>query len=1360
MEGKWHINRAGFINYWYFDTQYFNFADGRILFRGANGSGKSVTTASLFPVLLDGNTSPNRLDPFGSSARKLEDYLLGEKEVTGIDDRTGYLFAEYKQEGQETYITTGIGVRARRGRAMEKWYFVLTDNRRIGVDFELQHSLGKGQFQPYSKKELENRIDKGGEVMDKQKDYASWVNKNLFRFENLDVFEEMIQLQIEIRKPKLSKDFTPTVIYSILENSLPALKDEDLISVSDSLENIDRAKNQLESAKKDYEILKEVQKRYRDYHDLILGKFAYYTRSSLQAFERIAEENRARRQEIARLSEEIREEGEGLRSAQNELIVVDSELEELRRHDIFDVERRLDEVRKKLREMEGKEKDKNSKYKESERDYGTAECEKYEIEENLKALTLDREHSLKDLEGLCAETGFQTKNEFFFIDYRREGEGLNLSLWKEETASYLCSLEEINRTLKEEEKKKQESFKKEVEIGQVCQEIDKLDYEIKNWKVTFLEDREKIRMQIEQWCDLAPYPFSQEVTQEINSILFRLYEEDAQFYDIRRLVEVEYNRFEQEKQRSKLKLEQGLQHLGIREKELEEELELWKNRTVPEPSRDEYKLEEHNLLREEGKAFAYLYEVVDFREELSEDERDRIEGALIDSGILDCLVSEEKLELKESAQIVPSSPLAGDNLSKYLVSVDHEKVSKVYIEAILSSIAVDETAGSVSITREGRYCLGMVEGRVTQKHRAKFIGKEARLRYIRTKVEEVEAGLVEIRSEIAGLEREVSSIEEEILTEQRRLENFPKDDDLRTIRQSIREAVSKRELKEIRKQEYERQHRLLQEEIAELRQTCYVFERENELKCNLALVEEAVEKMREYKDVLDDMGDIFKEIISENRRLGDKEQTLSITLKALSGLKDELEELRTDIDVEGRRLLSLEERLQLSDVEEVRTKIREKRMRKEVLFKEKDRLKASIIRKEEQLSVARMKQDESERKETFLEELSKTWQDLFDKEYCRYGEEDGSVEILKDYAKTFEPSRAEKEAQKTNSLGSVVRKYTNELSGYSPEITESFACDTEALEKLDTGEFTSEIEVLRSNSKRNLLTVLNEQNRRTDVFRVVSSLEISIEEQERYIRQEDRNLFEHILLDSTGRIIKGLINSAEKWTKKMNDVLQRQNNYRGLKLLIEWKPKTAEDEREVGTRELVELLRRPSETLTDHDFERIVSHFRLKIEQAKIDMEKDENIRSLHDVMKQILDYRRWFRFVIRYEKDNQTSKELSNHVFNRFSGGEKAISMYLPLFTAIYSRYEDGSKNAPYLVVLDEAFAGVDERNIAELFKAMEDLGFDYVLNSQSLWGDYETVKDLMIYQLIRERGSDIVVSREYRWNGKERREEELNFG
>lgn len=67
------------MNYWYFDHSDFYFANGKLLLRGANGSGKSVTTASLFPVLLDGNNNAHRLDPLGSSAGQIEDYLLGKK---------------------------------------------------------------------------------------------------------------------------------------------------------------------------------------------------------------------------------------------------------------------------------------------------------------------------------------------------------------------------------------------------------------------------------------------------------------------------------------------------------------------------------------------------------------------------------------------------------------------------------------------------------------------------------------------------------------------------------------------------------------------------------------------------------------------------------------------------------------------------------------------------------------------------------------------------------------------------------------------------------------------------------------------------------------------------------------------------------------------------------------------------------------------------------------------------------------------------------------------------------------------------------------------------------------------------------
>lgn len=70
MNSKWQIYRVGLLDFWYYDEEEFYFLDGRMLLRGANGSGKSVTMQSFIPLLLDGNMRPERLDPFGSRARK------------------------------------------------------------------------------------------------------------------------------------------------------------------------------------------------------------------------------------------------------------------------------------------------------------------------------------------------------------------------------------------------------------------------------------------------------------------------------------------------------------------------------------------------------------------------------------------------------------------------------------------------------------------------------------------------------------------------------------------------------------------------------------------------------------------------------------------------------------------------------------------------------------------------------------------------------------------------------------------------------------------------------------------------------------------------------------------------------------------------------------------------------------------------------------------------------------------------------------------------------------------------------------------------------------------------------------------
>ena len=112
----------------------------------------------------------------------------------------------------------------------------------------------------------------------------------------------------------------------------------------------------------------------------------------------------------------------------------------------------------------------------------------------------------------------------------------------------------------------------------------------------------------------------------------------------------------------------------------------------------------------------------------------------------------------------------------------------------------------------------------------------------------------------------------------------------------------------------------------------------------------------------------------------------------------------------------------------------------------------------------------------------------------------------------------------------------------------------------------------------------------------------------------------------------------------------------------------------------------------------------------------------------------------------------MTNNAFYRFSGGEKAMAMYIPLFTAAYSRYKEAGNMSPYLISLDEAFAGVDENNLRDMFEVVEQLGFDYIMNSQVLWGDYDTISSLSICELIRPKNSNCVTVIRYHWDGKKR--------
>ena len=170
---RWQPIRGGLLNIYRYDHQEFRYEEGRLLLRGNKGTGKSRVLALQLPFILDGEIIPQRVEPDGDPAKRMEwNLLLGGKH----DDRLGYTWMEFgrvSESGQTVYKTLGCALRAVQGRGIvQQWFFIT--NRRIGQDLFLENEMG----QPLSKGKLEAAIgDRGqvfgsGKVEDDRRDYC------------------------------------------------------------------------------------------------------------------------------------------------------------------------------------------------------------------------------------------------------------------------------------------------------------------------------------------------------------------------------------------------------------------------------------------------------------------------------------------------------------------------------------------------------------------------------------------------------------------------------------------------------------------------------------------------------------------------------------------------------------------------------------------------------------------------------------------------------------------------------------------------------------------------------------------------------------------------------------------------------------------------------------------------------------------------------------------------------------------------------------------------------------------------------------------------------------------------------------
>lgn len=1369
MNSRWQASRIGLINFWYYDDQEFPFVKGRMLLRGSNGSGKSVTMQSVIPLLLDGNMSPERLDPFGSRDRKMSSYLLEEDD--GRDERTGYLYLEFKRKESDTWLTVGMGIRARRGKPLDKWYFSLSDGRRVGRDFLLYKEIGEKVT--LSKKELENRIAGGGQVFDRQADYMEYVNRQIFGFETVEEYKELIDLLIQLRTPKLSKDFKPSVVNDILSDSLQPLSDEDLRPMSEAIENMDTMNLNLKAREAGYQAAEKIQRVLDRYNRLTLFEKAdrcCENQKKLSEAEREAkaqaDETERSRKRVLALEQEISE-LDARRDA------MEKERESLSKSDAVSLKsRELDlasriRTRKSLLEKKQRQLDaKQEQYTEIEGKKKQEEDRAYEKERELDSI-------LEEMQSEAEEMSFE-EHDFFQAELKENFD--KAFSWETHETQFRKVKDEISRgteLLREAETrqreaddllKKRERQQRETDAAQRREgELESVLVQVENeWKEALYSwngRNEELKFTPEQMREMAR--FADE------------YGEASDFTRVRQTAADLWIGRKGEISGEVRRRQDELRDLENAHREIEEELAQWESSREPEPTRSNAVRRNREWLREKGIPYQEFYKVVEFGQELSGDpERcGRLEEALLEMGILDALVIEEQYR----DQVMEADPGCAD---RYLFVQPHyaekslldvldlnDSVNDIFmnqrITGILGNIALSERpeeaegAGSggsagigasmTAVRPDGSYQIGVVSGTISGEHEAGFIGVQAREKNRQAKIASCRELLAENEQRQEILRGEVNALEQRIRRLREEYESLPEDTDMREAWKMLSEA--RRAVERMREEGARLERELMEvgEALGELKRQAAEIAQKLYLTCSYETFRRADEAASDYRQhfyQLRSGHELFLQIRAHMEELGERQEILD----------GEMDQIRYEAGSAGRELKKEQEeydsilrQLELTDYEQIRQKLDECM---EWLKDYPERLQSCVAEKTQNEERIRAISGQAAQNEERIVELKRRAEYL---ETCFAAERSLHYVELQG-----EESEAAESAERIRSLlagecsdmdkEQIIRSLNQVYFENRGFLTDYQIMQTELFEELDRKAQKGDP------SAKRLDIAARYQGVRIPFGRLLTHLAEEIEELKDLIKAGDRELFEDILANTVSRKIRGKINSSNAWVEKMNSLMGAMNTSSGLKLNLRWRSRTAETEDQLDTKELVELLKKDYRLMREDEAAKLSAHFRSKVEEARRHARDSGGMISFYQVMKETLDYRKWFEFQLFFQKGGERVKELTNSVFGTFSGGEKAMAMYVPLFSAVVAKYQGGRPDAPRLISLDEAFAGVDNRNIRDMFRLMAEFQFDFIINSQVLWGDCDTLDALAIYQLLRPENAKFVTVMPYLWNGHAR--------
>ena len=1351
---RWQPLRLGLVELFRYDSEEFWFRDGHLLLRGNNGTGKSKVLSLTLPFLLDAQLRPSRIEPDGDPGKKMSWNLL----LGSYDRRTGYAWIEFGRLGEDGvahYLTLGAGLSAVAARSeVESWFFILEDGgARLGRDLWLTTE----QRNVLTREKLRETLLGRGQIFDTASAYRRAVDERLLHL-GQKRYEALMDTLVQLRQPQLSRRPDEAALSNALTEALPPMPADLLSDVAEALNQLEEDRRTLEEFQQLGKAVRQFEHRYRLYAGTLARRQMRELRQAQTEFDNASRERNEAltRLEQARSAEDAAE--AGYRAADLALSAARTRLETLQSDPTMQDANRLD----------GAERDVQARRR---------SVEEAESSVEQAAARLSREETAT---AASAETWRQAEEGL--ADARREAvklaEAAGVAAGLTDSPLLSSDAQTLSDLAGRELAAAQQALRSLVprrreELQVIGRRLDACAEAAAALHRRQDEGRERAEVLAEATARRAAC--DSEVLREGDRLVDAWTSHAAALRELRLDAEAVLPRLAdwaaaQDGENPALRaLQAAQQEASLRLAGQQHEID--REAAALEAERDVLEAE-HRALdagrdtapplpytrrvdSRVGRAGAPFWQLVDFADPVDAVARAGLEAALEASGLLDAWVTPdgaviggEDGTLWQDQQWV-ARPAVAASLAGWLRPAipEDSAVHPDIVARLLAAIACSEDdvpAAEAWVSPTGRYRLGALAG-AWAKADAVHIGFAAR-----AAARERRRGEIALQLDDLAAQRETLGVRAAALSAARRRaeaewRDAPSDQALAKAHLAAAAAARERQAAADRLTQAEASCRSAEQAVAVARAALERDAADLRLpadRAGLAAIDAVLNALAEtvfgLLQAVRDIGRAWPDLLRQHDREAEARDTHALGDARLAAARREFEESRARFEVlrmaVGAKVEEL--RRQLADARGAATGADEK------LRAAADRLRADGENRAVAHTVAANAEAVlAERLEVRAAAVHRLQ---------RFAATDLLVSAVPDIelpdrgvAWTIDPAL-------------TLARRTEQALQHVKDDDESWArvqrLMTEDLQDLQRALTVLGHQAPAETSDWGLVVHIVYQNKpeRPDVL--ADRLADEIAQRSELLTAQERTILENHLQAEIASEIQRLLRAAEKRLEAINAELHKRPTSTGVRYRLQWEPLPDGEGAPVGLAAARRNLLNTGSDLWSAEDRRVVGAMlqdRIAAERAAADTGGESG--GLIDQLARALDYRRWHRFRVQRFQDQQWRK-LSGPA----SSGERALGLTVPLFAAIASFYSQGSfAHAPRLMLLDEAFAGIDDAARAHCMALIREFDLDFVMTSEREWGCYAELPGVAICHLQRREGIDAVYVSRWSWDGRARRQD-----